>query len=748
MGNWSKQARAALAKKNFTQAGDFFKLDADYKAAIKAYTKGGNHSLAACIYEDMGNLKKAEQLLIKKGTPKALGEFYLRNGSPEKAASVFLENGLEYEAAELVEKLGQFAEAAALYERLHFHEKAGLLYGKTKNFDKAIDMFSKVVKKLTMDGSPAAKAKIVKYKDWIANFHIGAKRFNKAGEVFEAINQKEKAAKCFAKGGSPLKAAGLLLDIGRVAEAEKTLAKVESREARVMLGKIAMDSGKYEKAVSLLADTDQYKDLTEAYDRLGRFQEAAFYCEKAGDLKKAAEMYSRGGDYQKAAILFEQNGYYEEAAQNYELQEKFTHAAKFYHLAKNRFKAGYCLFKIDRLEDALKQLQCLEPTHKDHTEAKTIMAKIFFKQRDFSVARKLLEELTKEAVLDELSMPQFYMLARCMEEGGDLVGAKRYYERLVARRFDFMDVRKRLKRLERSSPPSDSLPTMTANYTVSPLEVGVGDTIDNRFRILSVIGKGGMGSIFKVRDQSLDRDIALKMLIHESGDFEELKVELLIARDLTHPYIIKVFDVGIWQSIGYFTMEHVAGQSLKAYILNNKTDPLPSRVQLLIKICQGLREAHKQDVVHRDIKPQNIMIDENFNPKILDFGIARRVTQGSQKSSISGSPKYMAPEQIQNLVTDPRTDIYAMGIIMFYMFTRKEPFVARTPQEVMLKHLETPLPDPMEFNPALPYWMSEIIKKCCEKNPEMRFSGMDELIRELKNNLMDTDYATGTSLLP
>ena len=302
----------------------------------------------------------------------------------------------------------------------------------------------------------------------------------------------------------------------------------------------------------------------------------------------------------------------------------------------------------------------------------------------------------------------------------------------MARKFDYADVSERLKKLQTAAGPRVRDPVQKYN----PMQLGENDIIDSRFKIRKVIGKGGMGSIFMVRDQSLDRDIALKMLLRERAHFEELKGELLIARDLTHPYIIKVFDVGEWMGIGYFTMEYVEGQPLKIYI-RESSDPLDQKILLLIKVCEGLKAAHDKGIVHRDIKPQNILIDADFNPKILDFGIARKVTQGKHNEAISGSPKYMSPEQIQNLHTDLRTDIYALGIIMFYMFTGREPFLAKTPQEVMLMHLERALPEPFERNPQLPFWLCDIIKKCCHKNPDMRFNDVGELIDELKMNLMD-----------
>ena len=736
MGSWAKQARTALGQKDYNQAGDFYKLDGDYRAAIKAYLKGNNYVEAAKIYESMGKIKKAEKILYKHGDPKDLAEYHLRQGNPSRATAVYLQNGMKYEAAELYERQHQLASAAEIYGELRFFERAGLLFSKAKHFDSAIEMFTRAIRQMETDEHSNAPPKTLKYKDWIANLHIGAKRFNQAGEIFEEIQQREKAAKCYVKGGALLKAAELLIQMSEHDRAKAILETVDSREARILLGRIAMVKKEYEEAVKYLTDTDHYQSLAEAHEHLGEFEQAGRAFEKMGDLPKAAAMYSKAHDHQRAALIYEQNGLYEEAAQNYEKQKKYGHAAKLYHMAKNRFKAGQCLYRLNRLEDALKQLQLVEDDHPQFQQSKTIMAEIFFKQGVYSVSRRLLEEITSGSTLNDTTMSIFYLLARCLEEEGDLPAARAYYDRIMARRFDYLDVSKRLRHLLNTATASDTLTYTNKTEHKSALDVGEGDVIAERFKILSTIGKGGMGYIFKVRDLQLDRDIALKMLIGERANFEELKGELLIARDLTHPYIIKVFDVGQWNNTGYFTMEYVEGQPLKAYIKKNQ-DSVDRKVRFLIKVCEGLKHAHDQGVVHRDIKPQNILLDGAFNPKILDFGIARKVTQGAKIGAISGSPKYMAPEQIQNLHTDLRTDIYAMGIIMFYMFTRQEPFVAKTPQEVMLMHLQHNLPDPFEIDSTLPFWLCDIIRKCCQKNPDLRFGDMRELVDELSLNLMD-----------
>ena len=737
MGNWSKQARAALSKKNYVQAGDFFKLDGNYRAAISAYTKGKLFAQAAEIYEHLGKPKKALVLLRKDGSPKDLGEFFLRHGEKEKAIEVFLQNGLEFEAAEMLESEEQLVQAAEIYERLHFHEKAGILYGKTKNFEKAIEMFRIVVAGLESQSGPSVKARINKYLDWIANLYLGAKKFGQAAEIFDQLNQKEKAAKAYLKAGKTFHAAQILAEMGLTEQAKKLLQKLPSVESRILLAKIDIQQNHFEEAIQLLKGTDQHELLLQAHEALGQYSQAAFHCEKLGDLAKAATMYSRGKDFQRAALLFEQQGLFDEAGQNYEKLQKFGHAAKLFHLAQNRYKAGLCLYKINRLQDALQQLQELDSEADFYPEAQKIKAEIFYKLGNYSVARTILEEITSRTTLDDTTLPYFYILARCHEECGDSISARKYYERILTKRVNFADAQQRLEQLNSAAKSKPSTVTFqTKRDDFAPHDLTVGDLITNRFRILKTLGKGGMGYIFQVRDLSLDRDIALKMLLHDRGDFEELKAELVTARDLTHPYIIKVFDIGQWHSIGYFTMEFVEGQSLKNYILSNNNFPIPSKIKLLIKICTGLNAAHAKHVVHRDIKPQNIIIDTQMNPKILDFGIARKLTQVQREKGVSGSPKYMAPEQIRNLNIDVRTDIYALGIIMFYMFTMKEPFLAKTAQEIMHQQLEMPLPDPIQYNRHLPIWLVDIIKKCCQKDPNLRYNTITELIEELNINLM------------
>ncbi|MCB1050876.1 MAG: protein kinase, partial [Acidobacteria bacterium] len=574
-------------------------------------------------------------------------------------------------------------------------------------------------------------------QDWIANFYIALGHFEKAGELFDQLMQREKAARCFLKAGQEIRAAQILIKLGKVQEAETILGQSGLPEARVLLGQILLEKGDYRKAVQFLEGSQEFALLAEAYEKLGQLANAAQYFERVNQFKKAAQLYSESGDFKRAALLYEEKGYFNEAGECYEQINEFAFAAKLFKLAKNNYRAGVCLFHIAKLEEALELLQSIDEHQDEGPKAKYLMARIFFKQGYFSVACKLLDELvTSGNNFAEDNLEALYLLARSYEELGELTEAKVYFERVCSRKATYLDVRQRLemvtRKLGKSKPTSMTDPTI-----LMPNQLQVGEIIAERFRIISEIGKGGMGYIFRVRDMSLDRDVALKMLIHNRGSFEELKMELINARDLTHPYIIKVFDIGEWKNVCYFTMELVQGVSLKSFIETEPLDPVEPKIEILIKICEALQAAHDREIIHRDIKPQNILIDAKKDPKLLDFGIARRKNQVTPAQGISGSPKYMAPEQIQNTGADPRTDIYAMGIIMFYMFTKKEPFVGKDANEILLMQINRPLPDPAEFNPRIPYWLSEIIKRCCSKNKDLRFSSMNELIEELKLNLLD-----------
>ena len=281
----------------------------------------------------------------------------------------------------------------------------------------------------------------------------------------------------------------------------------------------------------------------------------------------------------------------------------------------------------------------------------------------------------------------------------------------------------------------------SAEEIVEELEVAdivPGMVLNERYEIIKELGTGGMGHVYQARDRDLDEIVALKVLRAEiSADpviQKRFTREIKVSRMITHPNVVKVFDIGKYKGNRYISMEYIQGTSLDDWLrAHGKTD-LRVLLSILAKIIQGVQAAHTQGIMHRDLKPQNVLLDRSLNPRVLDFGIARSKEHVDATSSgqILGSPKYMSPEQIQGKDLDPRTDIYSLGIIMFFMFTGQEPFTGDDPRSIIMKHLTQPPPDMLKINPALPAWLERIVMKAMEKDREHRYSTLKEMLDDLR----------------
>jgi serine/threonine-protein kinase len=269
-------------------------------------------------------------------------------------------------------------------------------------------------------------------------------------------------------------------------------------------------------------------------------------------------------------------------------------------------------------------------------------------------------------------------------------------------------------------------------------DLSTGSTFAGRYQVIEELGKGGMGSVYKVYDAEVEERVALKLLNPEiSSDEETIKRfrnELKLARAIAHKYVCRMYDLGQQEGVYYITMEYVSGESLKSFIRRSGQLTVDKAIGIAAEICEGLAEAHRLGVVHRDLKPQNIMIDLEGNARIMDFGIARSLKAAGVTGAgvIIGTPEYMSPEQVQGEPADQRSDIYALGIILFEMLTGRVPFGGDTPFSIAFKHkAETP-PDPREFNARVPEALSRLVLRCLEKDRDKRFQGPGDLLIKLR----------------
>ncbi|MFC2161564.1 protein kinase [Acidobacteriota bacterium] len=284
----------------------------------------------------------------------------------------------------------------------------------------------------------------------------------------------------------------------------------------------------------------------------------------------------------------------------------------------------------------------------------------------------------------------------------------------------------------------DKIPVPPTKTLKTPTEILTrGSLFANRYEIIDELGKGGMGKVYRVEDKTIKQEIALKLIksdiAADKKTIERFKNELKTTRNIRHKNVCAMYDIGEDKGTNFITMEYVRGGDLKKLIRRTKQLTVGTTISIAKQICEGLSEAHSLGVVHRDLKPNNIMIDDNGNARIMDFGIARTLRGKSLTGSgiMIGTPEYMSPEQVEGKDVDLRSDIYSLGIVLYEMLTGRVPFEGDSPFTIGVKHKsEIPL-NPKELNSQIPDDLSHVILRCLEKDKAKRYQSAEELRDEL-----------------
>lgn len=273
--------------------------------------------------------------------------------------------------------------------------------------------------------------------------------------------------------------------------------------------------------------------------------------------------------------------------------------------------------------------------------------------------------------------------------------------------------------------------------------IKIGMLIADRYEILEKVGTGGMADVYKSKDHTLNRFVAVKVLkqeFSENANFvSKFRVEAQAAAGLMHPNIVNVYDVGEEKGIYYIVMELVDGITLKNYIAKRGRLGYKEAVTIALQVSMGLEAAHRNHIIHRDIKPQNIIISRDGKVKVTDFGIAKAATSDTITSNVMGSVHYTSPEQARGGFSDEKSDVYSLGVTLYEMLTGEVPFDGETTVAIAIRHIQEPMPSPRKINPDIPYSVDQIVLKCCEKSPDRRYQNMQELAADLKKSISNPD---------
>ncbi|MBL4952635.1 Stk1 family PASTA domain-containing Ser/Thr kinase [Neobacillus sp. OS1-32] len=269
----------------------------------------------------------------------------------------------------------------------------------------------------------------------------------------------------------------------------------------------------------------------------------------------------------------------------------------------------------------------------------------------------------------------------------------------------------------------------------------IGKRLSGRYKILNIIGGGGMANVYLAHDMILDRDVAVKMLRLDFANDEEFirrfRREAQAATSLAHPNIVNIYDVGEENDLYYIVMEYVDGQTLKQYIQQNSPLRVEKAIEIMKQLTSAISHAHHNHIIHRDIKPHNILIDHEGNVKVTDFGIATALsaTAITQTNSVLGSVHYLSPEQARGGMANRKSDIYSLGIVMFELLTGRLPFSGESAVSIALKHLQSETPSVRRWNPSIPQSVENIVLKATAKDPFHRYNSVDEMEEDLQTAL-------------
>lgn len=739
----------------------------DYLGAAELYLEDGQRRRALGLFRKARAWKQAADLAIELGLREEAAGLMRRSGGRDlsEAARVYRSLGnrdaavkCDHDLAQWLTGQGHYPEAIEVWLRASNPKRAlrtarlALDEGRLRPSDST---FAAARRAAQESSDHTTLARLYEAE---GAWHRAAFAWREAGDHeraaanFRRSGRLEEAAEAEGAAGRPKQAAQLrvrqLRELQERLRLNTARGDSESSETRQLKAQINLETeslithldrlGMEREMVDVMQSAGRIDDAVERLANDGREATAAEIARDAERWDLAAQMLARLKRWGDASDMFELAGDLENAAASAERAGEDARALQLYRNLNMPERAAHCLARLGSLQDALLELH----RHGHLDEACNILRsypgpvpdipQVILDMADRAHQRGAVDQsiaCLQRAVVGVALQPSrigpAVALARRLNEAGEAEAAMAQVDRILAYDYSHEAARDLRAEIERGRSTKDPATTQPSHEAPEDAEERR-PPAQHRYEILTELGRGGMGVVYKARDTRLERDVAIKVLRTTSAEeAARLEQEAKAAATLNHPGIVTIYDFEAGFDGYFITMEYVPGEALDYVIRTQPERTQKDLLTILVRLADAVAYAHSHQVIHRDLKPGNILLTPNQEVKILDFGIAARLDTGATAGpAVCGTPYYMAPEQIRGQDTSPATDIYALGATLFHLATGQPPFKEGN---VIEAHLTQQPPDPVDLAPHLANGLGAVILRCLEKDPAQRYSSAEDL---------------------
>jgi tetratricopeptide (TPR) repeat protein len=695
--DWLEVDDVVLPDKGDTQFADSIEAAGHFEKTIAPLKKAKEYDRLGAVYASLNKHKDAAKWFAKAGDRKrAAGEWALA-GRTLKAAKLLMKEGDYATAARFFAESGDHRRAALAYEKLGRLPEAAAEYAKARKTTQAAQMFADYFRQ-TQD---PIDAQVTAAEACLRLLHQETKDAPLApelrGELLAAVATRFDEARRYDI------AAHLFQEAGQLDRA----------------GEVYVRAGKLEEAAKCMRDAGKLREANQIAARFhethGRWSKAGMAYAGAGDYRKAGDCFAKVNDAQRTAECYEKAGEYYGAA-----------------LARCHLK---------QYEQAILLLQRIREADKMFDPSRALLGRCFYEMHDYEHCAATLDNHLTGKRVETTNIDYFYMLALAYEQLGRLEESQRILYKIQSVNVSFKDVAQRLSNIcsrismgAMAEPAAAAAPRPASDPERTQVMEMVEGLLGGRYRLEQELGRGGMGVVYLARDTQLDRPVALKFLGTLMDDSEEYRQRFMreakVAARVNHPNIISIYDISATLGRAHIVMEYVQGPSLARYIREKGRLGAREAINMFLQACSALDAVHKAGIVHRDIKPDNILIAKGGLVKLTDFGLAKAETSRITAANvIMGTPAYMSPEQSRGVDVDARSDIYSMGLVLHEMLTGKPVFIGA---DIIERQQHESPARPGALIEGLPEMLDEVVMKCIAKNARDRFQTVSELAETLR----------------